>query len=167
MPWCTPVISCEIRRDVCLPLTLLFKPMPLTLDLFLTAANMVYSQVLTLFSRTPRRHVVISLKSMQSSRFYFIIDTSLLIMASVSINFYKGFSSYLRHLDGSRKLPGDLERVTWSNTKEVIILMMIIIIKSIFPPVNRSCILQRTSGFKGSQCSVFTTVLWDRMNVKK
>lgn len=160
-----PVISCEIRRDLCLPLRLLFKPMPLTLDLFLTAANMLYSQVLILYSWTPRRHVVISLKSMQSSRFYFIIDTSLLIMASVSINFYKGFSSYLRHLYGSWKLPGDLERVTWSNTKKVITLM-IIIIKSIFPPVNRSCILQRTSGFKGSQSSVFTTVLWDRMNVK-
>lgn len=79
---------------------------------FLIAANAMYSQAVILYSQAPRRHVVISLNSMQSSRLYFIIDTNLLIMTSVLINFYKGFSSCLRHLHGGRTLPGDLERVT-------------------------------------------------------
>lgn len=69
---------------------------------FLTATKvylmMVYSQVLILSSQVPRRYVVISGKSMQSSRLYFITDTNLLIMTSVLINFYKGFSSHLRNL---------------------------------------------------------------------
>lgn len=52
---------------------------------------------------------VISGKSMQSSKLYFIIHTNLLIMTSVLINFYKGFSSHLRNLYGGRKLTGDLE----------------------------------------------------------
>lgn len=80
---------------------------------FLTAAKvylmMVYSQVLILCSQVPRRYVVISGKSMQSSRLYFMIDTNLLIMTSVLISFYKGFSSHLRNLYGGRKLTGDLE----------------------------------------------------------
>lgn len=68
-----------------------------------------YFQVLILGSQVPRRYVVISGKLMQSSRLYFIIDTNLLIMTSVLINFYKGFSSHLRNLYGGRKLTGDLE----------------------------------------------------------
>lgn len=80
---------------------------------FLTAAKvyliMMYSQVLILWSQVPRRYVVISGKSMQSSRLYFIIDTNLLTMTSVLINFHKGFSSHLRNLYGGRKLTGDLE----------------------------------------------------------
>lgn len=79
----------------------------------LTAAKVyliiVYSQVLILCSQVPRRYVVISEKSMQSSRLYFIIDTNLLTMTSVLINFYKCFSSHLRNLYGGRKLTGDLE----------------------------------------------------------
>lgn len=80
---------------------------------FLMAAKVylmvVYFQVLILGSQVPRRYVVISGKLMQSSRLYFIIDTNLLIMTSVLINFYKGFSSHLRNLYGGRKLTGDLE----------------------------------------------------------
>lgn len=91
---------------------------------FLTTANVMYSQVVILYSQAPRRPVIISLKSMQSSRLYFIIDTSLLIMTSVLINLYKGFSSYLRNLYGSRKLHGDLAIDTWSCSKNIKILII-------------------------------------------
>ena len=60
---------------------------------------------------TPQTEVI-SLNSMQSSRLHFVIDTSLLIITSVLINFSKGFSSHLRHLYGSRKHAGDLGEVT-------------------------------------------------------
>lgn len=118
------LFSCNQKRCVAAPQTVI-QTNATNSRPFLTAANTVYSQVVILYSQAPRRHVVISLKSMQSSRLYFIIGSSLLITTSVLINFYKGFSSRLRHLYGGRKLPGDLEKVTWSCSKNVKIRIII------------------------------------------
>ena len=160
MLWCMPISFHETRRALWLPIRLLFNLMPLTADLFWLLPTW-YIHGCLFYTLRHLEDVVISLKSMQSSRLYFITDTTLLIMTSFLINFCKGFCSHLRHLFGGRKLPGDLERVTWSSSKNVKILII-----KIFPPVNIGCILQRIAGFEGTRGLVFTTVLWDRMNMK-